>query len=232
MIKKGAWLTLFAVAFALIESSIVVYLRALYYPGGFEFPLQPIPAEILGIELFRETATMVLLLCVAWLAGRRFYSRLAWFLIAFGIWDVFYYVWLKILLDWPLSFLSWDLLFLIPLPWVAPVLSPLLVSVTFIACGVGVLYLETGGYEVRIKLFEWGLLFAGTGLIFETYIHDYAVMIYNCEGCRFTALLECEAFISRSAAYVPAVYNWSLFWLGGLLIAAGAYRTVKKVTQG
>ena len=232
MIKKGLWLTLFAIAFALVESSVVVYLRALYYSDGFEFPLQLIPRETLRIELFREAATMVLLLSVAWLAGRHFYSRLSWFLIAFGIWDIFYYVWLKILLDWPSSFWSWDLLFLIPLPWVAPVLSPLLVSATFIACGVGILYLEAGGREVRIGVFEWGLLFAGIGLIFVTYIHDYAVMLYSSQGCRFTALLECDAFISRSAAYVPAVYNWTLFWFGELLIATGAYRTVKKIAQG
>lgn len=232
MIKKGLWLALFAIAFALVESSVVVYLRALYYPDGFEFPLQLIPADTLEIELFREAATMVLLLSVAWLAGRRFYSRLAWFLIAFGVWDIFYYVWLKILLDWPSSFLSWDLLFLIPLPWVAPVLSPLIVSLTFIICGVGILYLETKNHEARIGVFEWGLLLAGTGLIFETYIHDYAAMLYSSQGCRFAALLECEAFISRSAAYVPTVYNWTLFWLGELLIIAGAYRTVKKITRG
>lgn len=231
MIRKGLYLTLFAAAFAWIESVVVLYLRFLYYPDGFAFPMKLIPAEVLSIEMSRELATIVVLVSAAWLAGRVFYSRLAWFLIAFGVWDIFYYIWLKLLLDWPMSLLTWDLLFLIPIPWVAPVLSPLLVSVTFIAFGVGILYLYTKGREVHVALSEWVVMAIGVFFIFMTYIYDYAGMIIACEGCGFLSLLGNETFIRCSLSYVPTAYNWTLFSVGELLMVVPAYRSVKKIEK-
>jgi len=220
------FLVLFSLAFALVESVIVVYLRLLYYPQGFSFPMTLIPADIIGIEMARESATMLLLVAVAWLAGKRFYDRLAWFLIAFGVWDIFYYVWLKVLLDWPDSLLGWDILFLIPVPWVAPVLSPLLVSVTFIAAGWRILLLDHRGYTVTIDSKGWGAGLTGIVLIFITYVQDYVQMIVAGNGCSYFSLLECEAFIRRSAAYVPEAYNWTLFAAGEFLLLA-AFRYIR-----
>ena len=60
-------------------------------------------------------------------AGRTAVGKFAFFLFLFGVWDIFYYIWLKVFLHWPASLLTWDVLFLIPVPWVARY-TPLSVS--------------------------------------------------------------------------------------------------------
>jgi hypothetical protein len=84
------------------------------------------------IEITREFSTLLMLFSVAWISGRNFLQQLSVFLFLFGIWDIFYYVALKIFLDWPGSFLTWDLLFLIPITWLGPVLAPVICSVVMI----------------------------------------------------------------------------------------------------
>lgn len=110
----------------------MVYLRELYYPGGFKFPLELLPPWLMVIEITREFSTLLMLFSVAWISGRNFLQQLSVFLFLFGIWDIFYYVALKIFLDWPGSFLTWDLLFLIPITWLGPVLAPVICSVVMI----------------------------------------------------------------------------------------------------
>jgi hypothetical protein len=92
------------------------------------------PSHI-GTELVREFATILMLAAVGVIAGRRGWRSFAYFLVAFGFWDIFYYVWLKVLLDWPASVTDWDILFLIPLPWIGPVIAPVLISLLMIVCG-------------------------------------------------------------------------------------------------
>ncbi len=122
----------FAVAMAYLEAAVVVYLRLLYYPEGFRFPLKIIPMDVAVVELGRELATLVMLWFVARLFESRFRVRFIVFLFVFGVWDLFYYFWLKVLINWPTSWLEWDILFLIPAPWIGPWLAPALVSVGFI----------------------------------------------------------------------------------------------------
>src|SRR5882724_9621043 len=132
--------TAYAVAMAYLESAIVVYLRRLYYPQGlsfpltiadieglrylmahqsvFDFPLAIIDTPTLLLELGREAATMVMLATVGIAAGRTKVGKFAYFLLLFGVWDIWYYIWLKVFLGWPASLLTWDVLFLIPVPWV------------------------------------------------------------------------------------------------------------------
>jgi len=98
--------TIFAIAMAYLEAVVVVYLRELYYPDGFHFPLILIPAEIAWIEIGREAATIVMLWMVATLAAKNFRQKFAWFIFNFAVWDIFYYVWLKVMLDWPQSWLA------------------------------------------------------------------------------------------------------------------------------
>jgi len=126
------WITFFAIAMAFVESAVVVYLRELYYPEGFNFPLVLLPGRIALTEFLREIATLIMLLGIGFLAGRNFRQRFAWFIYSFAIWDIFYYVFLKLILDWPSSWLTWDILFLIPVIWTGPVLAPVLVSLTMI----------------------------------------------------------------------------------------------------
>ena len=133
--------TVYAVAMAYVESAIVVYLRRLYYPQGFDFPLGIIDIPTLLLELGREAATIVMLATVGIAAGRTKVGKFAYFLFLFGIWDIWYYIWLKVFVDWPASLLTWDVLFLIPVPWFAQIWFPVAVSslsVVAVLAGAGV----------------------------------------------------------------------------------------------
>src|SRR3954468_21226333 len=117
---RTSWILVatFAVAMAWVEAACVYDLRVLVdriepYQSN---PL-PITGALGGIELVREAATLVMLAAVGGLAGRTRRARFAYAAIAFGIWDIFYYVWLKVMCDWPTSLFDWDILFLLPLPW-------------------------------------------------------------------------------------------------------------------
>lgn len=141
--KNFVYLSLFGIAFGYVEAAVVIYLRALYYPTGFDlnvsigFPfiffgatpfLQPIPLPMLLTEVGREAATIAMLVSVALLAGKGLRERIAFFLWPFAVWDIFYYVFLKLIIGWPAAWSTVDILFLIPVPWLAPVWLPLTVS--------------------------------------------------------------------------------------------------------
>jgi hypothetical protein len=145
MWKRLALAVAFGIAFGYIESAVVVYLRAIFYTKGFDFPLEVFDVTATGrrllfTEVGREVATLALMLTAAWLFGRTRWERIAWFLVIFAVWDVFYYVWLKVLLDWPASPMTWDILFLIPAIWASPVLYPVLISLAMFAFGTAILY--------------------------------------------------------------------------------------------
>lgn len=121
---------LFGIAFGFIEAAVVIYLRAA--TGLLPVPqlkaLNAFPEALLRIERFREAATMIVLGGIAFFAGPRAKEKVVAFLWAFAFWDVFYYFWLRLTISWPPSFISSDVLFLIPVPWVAQVWFPILVS--------------------------------------------------------------------------------------------------------
>src|SRR3989304_4819791 len=142
LILKILWVTVFAVAMAFVESAVVVYLRVIYYPEGFRFPLKLIMDDTIMVELYREIATLFILLAVAVLAGRRLWERFAWFMLAFGVWDIFYYIWLNVLISWPSSLSEWDILFLIPVPWIGPVSAPISISLLMILAGILIVCLK------------------------------------------------------------------------------------------
>ena len=126
-------LIIFAVSMGFLEAIVVVYIRELYYPEGFAFPLKPLPEWFIGIEMVRELCTLFMLGVVAFITGTVFIRRLEAFLFIFGVWDIVFYIALWLFLDWPPSLLTWDILFLVPVAWTAPVLAPVLCSLTMIA---------------------------------------------------------------------------------------------------
>jgi hypothetical protein len=142
----------FGVAMAYLESAVVVYLqRALGMEVGVLFPLRD-PAgvgDLAAIEVGREAATLAMLGAVGWLAGRSALERLAWTAVAFGTWDILYYVWLWVFIGWPPSLATWDLLFLIPVPWAGPVWTPVAVSVALIGFGLAAAARLRAGRPVR-----------------------------------------------------------------------------------
>lgn len=144
-----------------LEAAVVVYLREQFYPAGFRFPLVPVPARIVLTEAGREAATIVMLWSVAALAGRGPTDRFFVFAFLFGVWDLVYYAALYLLVGWPPSLLTWDVLFLIPVPWLAPVLCPVLVSALLV--GGFLLHERAGRRGGRIALTrgEWAVASAG-----------------------------------------------------------------------
>ena len=103
--------------------------------------------KMLKTEIAREVATLVLIFSATWLLGKSSKQRLAYFLSIFALWDIFYYIWLKVLLDWPGSVMDWDVLFLIPMVWASPVLAPVLVSVAMLIFAIVIFFTES-----RVKI--------------------------------------------------------------------------------
>lgn len=167
------WVSVYAVAMGWFEAALVVYLRMLYMPEGFGFPLPPFPQEIAAIELGREAATLLMLLAVGMLAGRTPLECFGWFMFSFGVWDIMYYVGLKVALGWPSSLLEWDLLFLLPVPWIGPVLAPVLVSVGLIAACLVIVWQQDRGRPLQPSLPFWiGEVLCGL-IIIGSFVIDY-----------------------------------------------------------
>jgi len=201
-------ISLLAVAMAFLETSVVVYLRALYYPHGFEFPVIAMSPLLSVTELLREFATMIMLVSMGYLAGRNGWQRFAWFLYSFAVWDIFYYVFLKLLLNWPASWFTFDLLFLLPLIWTGPVLAPLLVSLTMILMAFAIFYADRVRGQLIIRWPERMLVLAGALMIFFSFIQDFSVFFFNRYSLR--QLFNSEDSAAILNAYIPATYNWIL----------------------
>ncbi|HNS19405.1 MAG TPA: hypothetical protein PKH24_02845 [Sedimentisphaerales bacterium] len=174
MLKRLGIAVVFGIAFAYIESAVVVYLRAIFHPHGFTFPLEMfgVTAEakrLFVIEVGREAATLVLILTAAWLFGRLMQERAAYFLVIFAVWDVFYYVWLKVLLDWPGSIMDWDVLFLIPVVWASAALYPVLVSALMFAFGAAILYRCAHGRPLVVTRWDWLGWLASTCIVIAAF---------------------------------------------------------------
>ncbi len=166
--KKFIGLLLFAAAFAYIEAAVVVYLRLLFYPGKITGPLFPLnlqPSLAGYVELGRELATLILLFSLSYLVATSKEEFFAFFTFSFGSWDVLYYFWLKVLINWPQSMGTWDVLFLLPVVWSSPWWCP--VTVSLVMMSVAVILLK----EKR-KLTKPGLSLYGVGaiLIFISFV--------------------------------------------------------------
>jgi hypothetical protein len=218
-------LVLFGVSFGYVEAAVVVYLRALYepiheraFPGrkpGDLFPvlrpdqleeLEPQALRWAVTELVREAATLLMLASAGLAVGRNFRQAFAGFLIAFGIWDVIYYVSLRLLIGWPSSLGDWDLLFLLPVPWTGPVLAPVLVALSMVGAGVLLLRREFSGRPVRIAPLDWAGAVVGGFII---------------------VLAFCWEAQTVSAGGRPESFPWPLFALGGGLAQASFLHSIR-----
>jgi len=174
--RRIVWLSLYAVAMGLLESVVVVYLRELYYPDGFVFPIVIIPDPLAVTELLRELTTLLMILAVAMLAGNDRTDRFFVFALVFGLWDIVYYLGLWFFLDWPESLLTWDVLFLIPVPWLAPVVYPLIIAVLLI---VGYLVHDTRrmrGRPLRLTVAEWAVASVGAIVVVTAFCWNWRVV--------------------------------------------------------
>ena len=219
---------IFAISMGFLEAVVVVYLREIYYPDGFDFPLTMIEPGIFGIELVREVTTLVMLITIGLLVGKSANGKFAWFLYTFGIWDIFYYVGLKLFLDWPESLLTWDILFLIPITWIGPVLAPLICALTMIIFGTMTARIEFKGRRVIVGYLVWIMMLTGAVLIFFSFIRDYARLLYASENFNRGAILSEPGFVDAITTYVPEQFNWILFGIGEFLILISIYLIFRK----
>jgi hypothetical protein len=162
---------------AYVESAVVVYLRALYYPRGFAFPLALMPQGMVAIEIGREGATLVMLIGTAALAGTDRWECFLAFCLSFGVWDIFYYAWLWIFERWPPSLFTWDVLFLIPVPWVGPVLAPVLVSGALVGGSLLMLRLKAQGVRLGFSATVWTLAVTGGLVVVSSFVLDFSSVL-------------------------------------------------------
>ncbi len=219
ILGRAIWIiSLFAIAMGFLESAVVIYLRDILYPEGFRFPLAPIPERLALTELLREAATMIMLVTIGIMAGRSFSTGFAWFLYAFAIWDIFYYIFLKLLLGWPESLLTWDVLFLIPTTWTGPVLAPVLLSLTMILLALVILFHAEKGVQTRIRGKEWAGLITGSLVLILGFILDYSEHMLTYFSLSGMFQIDNPEVLEVATRYIPGRFPWWIFMMGELII--------------
>jgi hypothetical protein len=206
---RTRWLlvVVFAVGMAWVEAASVYYLRVMV---DRVHPYQPSPLPMQGVlapvELTREAATLVMLFIVGALAGATWRARTAYSLIAFGVWDIFYYVFLKLISGWPRSLLDWDVLFLLPLPWWGPVIAPVCIALLMVLWGTLVTQpaSEKAAGSLTLNVWVWN----GVGVALALYVFmadSLRVLPYGLDATRLV---------------LPQSFNWPLFLVALTLMAA------------
>lgn len=230
--KKFLILAVFAVAMGAFEAIVVIYLRRIYYPEGFEFPLKLFSSKMLSIELLREFSTILMIVSVAFLSARDALKRLAWFLYIFAVWDIFYYFFLKMLIGWPPSILTWDILFLIPVTWIGPVLAPVICSITMIFMTICIIYPQDRGYRVRMTGLEWLFVISGSFMILWSFTKDYLLIIVRGGFWRdFLNMAENSGFRLAVSGFIPTNFSWYTFAAGEILILAGLFLLLRRTLR-
>jgi hypothetical protein len=187
------WLWILGTSIGFFEAAVVVYLRKLYYPAGFHFPVVMAPTDIALVEIARELASLVLLAAAARLAGTFFLERFAAFMVLFGIWDLFYYVFLKVILDWPETLADWDVLFLVPVPWIGPVWAPVVVSIALIVVGSYLYW--TSDRPRRVNAIDWLVEISAGVIVIVSFALDWRVVVEGRMPGRFPAEVFWSGFL-------------------------------------
>jgi hypothetical protein len=207
---RTRWLSVvvFAIAMAWVEAASVYYLRVTVDRLD---PYQANPLPMSGIleqvELVREAATLAMLLIVGMLAGRTRRTRLGYTAMAFGVWDIFYYVFLKAICGWPKSLFDWDVLFLLPLPWWGPVLAPVCIALLMIVWGTLVSqHAVRGPARSGASTLWWRLNWLGVALALYVFMAD--------------SLRTVHAGMDATRMVLPTAFNWPLFVVALALMAA------------
>jgi hypothetical protein len=214
------WLTvaIFAMAMAWVESAVVYYLRTMVHRIE---PYQAHPLPLFGglgsAEMVREAATLIMLLMVGILAGRTWRSRFGYAAIAFGVWDIFYYVFLKIICGWPHSLLDWDILFLLPLPWWGPVLAPVSIAALMILWGTLVSTWRIPPASNRSEWKAWLLNFIGVAVALYVFMADTLRVAGNGTEALRNVL--------------PGSFDWPLFGIALLCMAAPVLQVICRLQQ-
>jgi hypothetical protein len=219
----------FGTAFGYLEAAVVSYLRQLHEPARQRFYPARSPSELFPLltldqlqatgaeqqrtlvtEIGREATTIIMLAAVALAVARNAAQWAAAFVIAFGTWDITFYVFLKVLLGWPASVFMWDILFLIPVPWAGPVLAPVFVSAVMVLAGVWHLRRDAHGDPVGISTAQWVGILVGAAVIVISFAMDYRNLMKGG---------------------MPNPFNWAVFSVGLLIRVASYAWAARRVDQ-
>ncbi|HEY1044819.1 MAG TPA: hypothetical protein VGF79_00175 [Bacteroidia bacterium] len=208
---KICFVIIFSIAMAFLESAVVIYLRELYYPEGFGFPLKSMDKTLMLTELLRELATIIMLISIGYLSSQNKRERFAIFLLSFAVWDIFYYVFLKALLNWPLGLNDWDILFLLPLPWYGPVWAPVLISIMMILYAMLLLNSLKTGFPFKHHIRDIIMISLGTTMVLYSMMEDAIMM--NMHGMPVDQI---------ALNHVPISFNLWIYFSGiGLYLYTG-----------
>ena len=231
-ISKTIWIVLFALAIGYLESAVVVYLRELYYPEGFDFPMKEMSRTLAITELYREAATLIMILAISILVAEKRLHRFAWFLVVFSVWDIAYYVFLKLLLGWPPSLLTTDILFLLPSIWTGPVIAPVINSLTMLLLAAVILNVKKRAKPIiRLANLVWALLIDGSFIVLIAYMKDFATyaLLYR-QSNPTSGISQATDMLLLSTQYIPRSFDWLLFITGvGMHLAAIFLIVVQKI---
>jgi hypothetical protein len=206
--ERARWLlvVVFAAGMAWVEAACVYYLRVMVdRVEPYQVDPLPIRGNLGEVELVREGATLLMLAMAGMLAGRKWRARAGYAAIAFGAWDILYYVFLRVISGWPSSVFDWDILFLLPLPWWGPVLAPVGIACLMIAWGTIVTQWNVPIPAGRVARAGWGAGSAGILLALWVFMKD---AIRALPGGR-------DAF----QQVLPTAFAWPMFGLALLLMA-------------
>ena len=220
------WMAVFFIAMAYLESAVVVYLRALVGVPGSAMPVAPLSRDLVLTETFREVATLVMILAPAFMVARSGLVRFAWFCFGFAVWDLFYYIWLYVLISWPSSLFDPDLLFLLPIPWIGPVWAPCLISVGLIALAILLLQGSAVGPGSRPTGSTWALLIMGALVMLLSFVWlpwqaSFGVADLHGGAAAKNAWI---AAVLAGGDEAPDLFAWPWFLMGEGTAGAGIAR--------
>ncbi len=197
----------FGIAMGYLEATVVVYLQ-----GALEIVPSATPAydpttfgTFEAIEIARELATLVMIAAVGWIAGQGRLERLAWAAVVFGLWDIVYYFGLWLAIGWPPAFDTWDVLFLMPMPWVGPVWAPIVVGAALVAFGLATARHLRAGRAIRVGAGRAIAALAGGGLVIASFLVDANRVL---------------------GGDISAWTGWPIFWAGMTLATIAALSTL------
>jgi hypothetical protein len=205
---------IFSIAMGFLETAVVVYLRELYFPDGFRFPLRAVSQQIAITELIREFSTIVMLIGIGFLAGQNAASRFGYFLLSFAVWDIFYYIFLYLILDWPVHILEWDILFLIPILWTGPVITPVIISLAMMMLGLIMIVYQRVPDKLSILSLLTGVLIA-----LWAFMKEFAEFHQDFYSGDFS--LKVVDLLLSGNAFIPKAFPWMPFNIGCLFIGFG-----------
>lgn len=216
ILKRFSAVSIYAVAMGYLESAVVIYLReSVYGNSGQVFPFRLMEPYLGQVEFVREAATIVMLLAIGYLAGKNIFQKWMFFVYSFAVWDIFYYMFLRIFTGWPNSLGDFDVLFLIPVVWVSPVIAPILILLLLTLESTTLIFLSTKSERLKISISSVGLFLLGAGAVFYSFTEP-VICILISQGP------------NGLKGFTPISFDWVTFLIGFLLMCLSSIKIVRE----